>query len=161
MFERVKAIAIVKHIMEDSKALINAIRECKCGSAIFYPNYAKAETALIALAKFNAIVFLKKERLGNAIAKEYLSGSWRPFLVKNEKIEYGKEIQACCDRYLEIAKTTFNDPSLNPAQKLDITYDGICKHIAYHIAANYTEDCASILMMEFMNLKEYLSRYGK
>ena len=72
-----------------------------------------------------------------------------------------EEIQDCCDRYLEIVKTTFNDSTLNPAQKLENTYDGICKHIAYHLAANYTEDCASILMMKFMNLKEYMSMYGK
>ena len=158
LFKGLKAIAIVKHIISEAEIYMGEV----CINGYSKTNYyAYAECSLLALAKLFSNVYSKNEKLGNAIVKESLSGSWRGFVSQRDKEEYLSKINNFYDNYVAILSMEFNDDSLNPAQKISNAFGEICKSMANDIKAEYTEDSLSLFMLELMNLKEYVYAYCK
>ena len=158
LFIGAKAIAIVKHIVSESEIFMGEVRRNGYSETNYY---AYAECSLLALAKLFSNVYSKNDKLGNAIVRESLSGSWRRFISQGEKEAYLNRINNYYGNYAAILAAEFNDDSLNPAQKIDKAFETICKSMATDINAEYSEDSSTLFMLELINLKEYVNAYCK
>lgn len=154
MFEKVRAITIVRRMILDSETVVN---EAKEEGFLISNYYANAECAMLALAVVFSNIYTKKEKLGNAIVKEAISGSWRQFFSEKHKQEYRDNIEKLSAQYTEIIQFTFNKTDLNEVQKLNTAYCEICKIFANYLFAEHTTESEDYFMLVLISVKEYVA----
>lgn len=154
MFEKLKAITIVRRMILDAESLIDQAKQEGYLSSNYYAN---AECALLSLATLFADIYTKKDKLGKAIVKESISGSWRQFFSEKHKQDYKNEIESLVSQYKSILQSTYSRTDLSSElQKMDIAFYEICKVFATHFRAEFNEESADYFMLHFINVKEYV-----
>ena len=153
MFEKVKAITIVRRMVSDSESVINCAKEEGFLTSNYYAN---AECAMLALAVVFSNIYTNKEKLGNAIVKEAASGSWRTFLSEKHRDKYKESIEKLSMQYVQAIQSTYSNLDLNEIQKLDAAYREICKIFANHIYAEFTAESSDYFMQVLWGVKEYV-----
>lgn len=154
MFEKAKAITIVRRMMLNSTELIEGAKEEGYLSSNYYSN---AECALLSLAIFFADIYTRKDKLGKAILKEAVSGSWRQFISEEHKQDYKNAIENLASQYKNILYSTLSEPNFNDnPERIDNAFYEICKVFTAHFYAEFNEESAEYFMMILFGVKEYV-----
>lgn len=154
MFEKLKAITIVRRMILNAEELIDGAKQEGYLSSNYYAN---AECALLSLATLFADIYTKKDKLGRAIVKEAASGSWRQFFSEKHKQDYKNEIENLVSQYKSIIQSTYSRTDLNSeVKKLDTAFYEICKVFTTHFYAEFNEESADYFMFAFIDVKEYV-----
>lgn len=153
MFEKFKAIAIVRRMIVNAKALV---REAEKKGFSINGNDSEAECAMVALAVVFSDIYTQKKSLGEAIVQEALVGSRRQFPSEKQRQEYGKDIESLSAQYMGRFRDAFNRSDLDEVQKLETAYNGVCQLLAKRLGTELTAESEESLMLAVLNVSEYL-----
>lgn len=154
MFERMKAIMIVRQMIQFSEELIDS---AKSDGLIESNNYANAECVMLALAVTFSNIYTGNNRLGDTIIKESISGSWRSFYSQAYKEEYRNRIENFSEEWKRIVQRTFNEPNLSETRKLNVSYHRIQMSIENHLSAVPSEESDQFFALTIIYVKDYIA----
>ena len=154
MFERIKAITIVRRMICDSETYVNQAKENGFTSGNYY---AMAECALLALSVVFSSVYTIKSTLGKRIIKEAVSGSWRQFVSEEHKREYKERIEMIAMQYDNIVQVTFARTGVSKGERLDATYKEICKVLCDSFCSDFTPESECFFSLILVSVQEYIA----
>lgn len=156
MFERAKAISIVRRMIITAESVVNGAIDAGFLTTNYYSN---AECALLALSVIFSHIYTGTTKLGNAIIKEAISGSWRQFPFENYKQDYKNEIESLVSQYTDIIQSVFSRTDINESKKLNIAYCAIAEVFANHFFAEFNEENHMYFLTILVGVKEYICSF--
>lgn len=154
MLKKMKAIMIVRRMIIFSEELIDGAKSEKF---IEINNFAAGECIMMALAVTFSNFYTGNSKLGDAIIKESISGSWRTFYSQNYKEEYKQEIERLSEEWKRNTQIVFGKTDLSDIQKLNMMYYKICQSAMDYLSATHTKESEQFFALAIIGVRNYIA----
>ena len=152
MFGKLKAVPIVSHTIDVATNFCSA---AKAGGLTITNYFALFEQVLIAFDKYLCVYVLKQPTLGDAIEKEYLSGTNQRSFFGNGKEAARQTIDRVFNQLETSCLAYVNSPNASAEGWLTTLF----KTMANNLNIAYTIDTENLCYSVYDNLINYISAY--